>query len=95
MQIAYIILEAIPNFFLLFLPGVMMEQKSLLRYNAYKTPTVSPTLPGNNRSIFLLQVKNISYKHRRSAHDLTEKIEHKFQKICGGGGGRNHSTEKW
>lgn len=91
MQIVCIILGAISNFFLPFLPGLIMEQKDLLRYSAYKTPRVSPTLLGNKRSIFLLQIKNISYKHRRSAHmafvkinhipRLTEKTERKFQKI--------------
>jgi len=91
-QIAYIVLGATSTFFLPLLLGVMMEQTSLLRYSAYKAPTVSPTLLGSNRCIFLLQIKNISHKHRRSAHlafvrinhipCLTEKIEHKFQKIC-------------
>lgn len=46
MQIAYIILVAISNFFLLFLPGVMMKQRGLPRYSAYKTPTVKPNSPG-------------------------------------------------
>lgn len=104
MQITYIILEATSNCFLPFLPRVIMEQKGLLRYSACKTPTVSPTVLENERSIFLLQIYHT--KHWRSAHMafvginhipcLTEKIEHKFQKICWGRvGGENHSTEKW
>lgn len=46
MQITYIILAAISSFFLLFLPEVILEQKGLLRYDTYISPTVSPTLLG-------------------------------------------------
>lgn len=46
MQIIYIILEAMSSLFLLFLPEVILEQKSLLRYGTHRKPTASPTLLG-------------------------------------------------